>query len=211
MGSKKEELFDEVTFADVAIAQAYLSEYNNNAQRRKIGLIVAAVAPVIDLLLTFLIAGGVNPTVLFFVGIIVAVAAYIVGGGLSSAVKFALKISKIAYYLGIIFPINLVLMFFALVFSFVAVIFLPIVVVGYTQFGLKRNKDIAVQFLNSVGCDVNAVNPTVSSETTVGQNTQYRPSQQVNASTAETCYCTSCGAKIDANSKFCIKCGAKQD
>lgn len=199
MKKEKQPFVEVLNFSDSLAAQSYLADYHKNEQKRKLGLIIAAAVPIFDIIIGLIFITLANMgSVAFFIWLTAAIVAYAIGGGLSSAVKFVLKVLCWSWVIIPFFPVDLVIAIFGVVIAGLIVIFLPIIVVLFTQYQEKKSKEAAEVLLGAH----NATNGNDSSKDSV--NTP------VSAGASATLFCTSCGAKIDANSKFCIKCGAKQ-
>ncbi len=199
MKKEKQPFVEVLNFSDALAAQSYLADYQKNEQKRKIGLIIAAAVPIFDIIIGLVFITLANAgAAAFFIWLIAAIAAYVIGGGLSSAIKFVLKVWYWSWMIIPFFPVDLVIAIFGAAIAGLIVIFLPIIVVLFSQYQEKKSKEAAEVLLV-------AYNATHGTDANIDNG---NPSSTVSA--PATLFCTSCGAKIDANSKFCMKCGAKQ-
>ena len=151
MKKEKKPLFEQVQFADAVAAQAFITDSEKKLARGKIGLIVAALVPVFDIIIANILSDGDVAVGLWFVA---AIAAYIVGGGLGSALKFVLKLTYYCWVFFPIFPIDFAIAIFAFFMAGAVALFLPVVFVLLTQHQLKKNKEAAEMIVNGYATTV---------------------------------------------------------
>ena len=147
MKKEKKPLFEQVQFADAVAAQAFITDSEKKLARGKIGLIVAALVPVFDIIISIILRDSAGDVAvgLWFVA---AIAAYIVGGGLGSALKFVLKLTYYCWVFFPIFPIDFAIALFAFFMVGGVALFLPVVFVLLTQHQLKKNREAAEMIVN---------------------------------------------------------------
>lgn len=152
MAKKKKEkakLFEAVQFEDVARAQRAVTFAKINQIRILIGLAIALVA-------TGLSAYGLwgnseNAPLFFCFACMLAIPAYLIGGGIGKALKVAWNITKIGWFLIPFFPADLLLAIGFFIFSLVGLLFVPIIFVGMNFIQHKKTLDAAKSYLAQCG------------------------------------------------------------
>lgn len=189
MKKEKQPFFEQISFNNEEEAKQYCADCRNKLERGKIGLIVAAIVPVVDILLSTLFnrlgISDVSVAVIFIAPII----AYIVGGGLKSALKFVFKVTRVGWIIIPIFPIDIAIAIIVFCISGGVAIFLPIIFVFLAQHQLKMNMQGAQAYLNP---------------SDVAQNMKTDGSNE-NADKI----CPNCEAVVKSGVKFCMSCGTR--
>lgn len=151
MAKKKKEkvkLIESVQFEDLEHAKRTVTRAKINQIRILIGLVFAVIST------GYTVYGLLgNPADTTWVGfsIILAIPAYLIGGGIGKALKAAWNITKIGWFLIPVFPADLLLaigFFFVSVFLF---LFIPIVFVGLNYVQHKKTLDTAKSYLAQCG------------------------------------------------------------
>lgn len=147
MKKEKKQLFEQEQFADAVAAQAYLTDCNKKLERSKIGLIVAALVPVIDAIAASILNKMGNGDAAFGVWLVVAIVAYLIGGGLGTALKLVLRVTSVAWFIFPIFPIDIAIAIGAFCIAGAVALFLPVIFVLMARHQLKLNKEAAEYIL----------------------------------------------------------------
>ena len=146
---EKATLFEAVQFEDVARAKRAVTLAKINQIRILIGLAIALVS-------TGLTAYGLwgnseYAPIFFFFACFVAIPAYLIGGGIGKALKVAWNITKIGWHLIPVFPADLLIAIGCFIFSFVGLLFVPIIFVGLNFIQHKKTLDAAKSYLAQCG------------------------------------------------------------
>ncbi len=148
MAKEKKTLFEEMEFTDANIAKETLDKCEEKLSRNKIGVIVALLVPVLDIAIpTILMALGAAEDVGFTIWIIVALAAYLIGGGLLPALKLVWRVTWFAFVIIPIFPIDFLIGAVAFCISGAIALFLPIIFVLMTKHQITMDRDAAKAYL----------------------------------------------------------------
>lgn len=159
MAKEKKEskpLFSDMHFDDVAFAQDVYNSSTKKMQRCKIGLIVAAVAEVIWILL-FLLGHkmGAFGDILSGFALVASIASYIVGGGIKMGLSFAWRVStKVGFFgwLVVPFPYDILTGLMCTCIGIMLIptllLFIPLVLVGLNYIQIKKDYDAAQAFLS---------------------------------------------------------------
>ena len=147
MRNERRELFEEMTFDNVLFAQNTLEECETKLNRNKLGMIVAAVVPVFDVIATAIMENLGMGDSAFGVWFAAAVLAYLIGGGLGKSLKMVCRVTTVAWFIFPIFPIDLGIAAAAFCMSGAVALFLPIVFVFLTRIQISRDKKTAEQYL----------------------------------------------------------------
>lgn len=147
MSNEKKAFFEEVSLSDAMAAQTLKDECERKLERGKIGMWVAAAVPLIDALCVWILMSLELDDLLLAVLVVVALAAYILGGGLVSALKMVWKVTWTAYRIIPIFPWDLLVGFCALAFAGGIALMFPIIFVLLSRYQLTMNKEAAEKFL----------------------------------------------------------------
>ena len=137
MAKKKMQFYEEMEFDDVRYAVDIVNEHGAKLKRVKKGLIISVCA--IACTLSSFVIGLENPLSSFLIiaGLIGSIAAYIVGGGFSTAIRWAWKIAVFGWII-IPFPFDLLTGFACLYFAFFFFLFVPTIFVymNYRQINM---------------------------------------------------------------------------
>lgn len=143
--SKKKNLFENATITSTEAAKQLLENSVAKLNRVKIGLIVAAVATLISVI-GYKNDGTSLGGTLLFIGFICSMASYIIGGGFMTAISWAAKIGKLGWFI-MPFPIDIITGICAVMISFIAFMFLPLVFVFLSYVQTKKDYEEANKFL----------------------------------------------------------------
>lgn len=147
---KRVRLFEEKTFENVDAAQAVLDNNAAMMKRGRIGVLVAVAASifgVLCLLRMFEVIYLPIPDAFLLVTLIGSVAAYILTGGITNALRYVQRITVMGWFLIPLFPINLFVGLFALMMTILLFLFVPIVCVGIRYAQNKRDVEDAELFI----------------------------------------------------------------
>ena len=148
MAKEKKPLFEKMVFDDAQYAQTILDDCETKLERNKIGVIVALLVPIIDIVVavvSVMYFPGSEPFTFF---LFLAVVSYIIGGGLKTTLNLVWKVTSISWFVFPIFPIDLAIAAIAFCFSGMIALFLPIVFVLMTRYQLTLDRDAAKQYLS---------------------------------------------------------------
>ena len=152
MAKKRKEnakLFETVQIKNLQHAKRMVALAKANQIRILIGLVLAVIAT------GFTICGlkgmGKDPTMTCMTGFIIAVPAYLIGGGIFKALGFAWKIAKFGWFLVPVFPVDLMIGFLCLFYSVFCLMFVPIFFVGMNFIQHKKTLDAARDYLAQRG------------------------------------------------------------
>lgn len=145
MAEKKEGMFEEASFSDFSNAMAVKEQSTAKLKRIKIGMIIAAISLIIVGILNLNVPNWLED-VLICLFIISVIAAYIVGGGLKTVIRWSIKIGKFCWFLAP-FPADLVVLLIGIIVSLVCFIFFPIVFVFMNYLQTKKDLKAAENFL----------------------------------------------------------------
>ena len=148
MTKEKKPLFEKMVFDDAQYAQTILSDCETKLERNKIGIIVALLVPIIDIIIAVISSLSEVGIDLFSFFFMLAVVSYIVGGGLKMALKLVWKVTSISWFVIPIFPIDLAIAAVAFFISGAVALFLPVVFVLMTRYQLTQDRDAAKQYLS---------------------------------------------------------------
>ena len=124
-----------------------MSDCDKKLKRNTIGLIIGALVPVIDAIATVVLTKLDNGDAAVGVWFAVALVAYILGGGLGSAIKFVFKLSHIAWLIFPIFPVDIAIAGIVFFIAGGVALFLPVVFILMARHQLKLNKNAAEYLL----------------------------------------------------------------
>lgn len=147
MRNKRAKLFEDMQFDNALFAQNTLQECEEKLNRNKIGMIVAALVPVVDVIITMLFEALGMGDAAFGAWVAAAVVAYLIGGGLGKSLKMVWKVTTVAWFILPIFPIDLGVAAAAFCLSGGVALFLPITFVFLTRMQINRDKKAAEQYL----------------------------------------------------------------
>ena len=150
MGKKEKISFiEEVQFKDLEHAKRSVTLAKVNQIRILVGFVIAAIAMV------FTIIGIANkdsfPSGSFTTAFILAIPAYLIGGGIGKALKVAWKITKFGWFMIPVFPADIL---FSVAFFFISIFFLlfvPVIFVGINYVQHKKTLDAAQSYLAQCG------------------------------------------------------------
>lgn len=143
-GKGKKAFFEDLQFDDAAYAQDVKEECEAKLKKVQIGLIIAAVASILSII-GWKFFGGGYPLLL---GLIGSIAAYVLGGGILTAIQWAWKVAWLGWIVVPIFPFDLVALLAAGVVALIAFFCLPIIFVFCNYLQVKRNYDEAEKYLS---------------------------------------------------------------
>ena len=186
MALEKKAFFPKYKIIDTTEAKACLETGSKKLKKNTIGLIVAAIVPIFDAV----IASILNKTdkwgdATFAIWIVAAIVAYLVGGGLVSAIMMVLKITYMAFWAGGGMLLGIVFGAAAFCFAGAAALFMPIIIVLFCRSEIKENMSEAEEVLNSSESEMAHLGPSR--------------------------ICSSCGARVQKDVLSCTVCGAKLD
>ncbi len=146
--SKRKNLFENATITSTEAAKQLLEKSVSKLNRVKIGLIIAAVATLISII-GYKNDGTSLGSILLFIGFICAMVSYIIGGGFMTAISWAVRIGKLGWII-MPFPVDIITGICAVVVSFIAFMFLPLVFVFLSYVQTKKDYEEANKFLLAV-------------------------------------------------------------
>ena len=146
---KKEELFEAVQFEDAERAKRAVTMAKINNIRILIGLGISLITAV--LVLIAILAKPDNTDTLLMIGALLAIPAYIIGGGILNALKIAWKITKIGWFVIPYFPMDLFIGAFCFFLSVIGLLFVPVIFVGLNYLKQKKTLDAAKSYLAQCG------------------------------------------------------------
>lgn len=146
---QKAKLFEEIQFEDLERAKRAVTFAKINQIRILVGFIIAIVSTVFTAIA--ILGNTEDPAFFAIIACIVAIPAYIVGGGIGKALKIALNITKIGWCLIPVFPADLLIAIGCLFFSVIGLLFVPIIFVGLNYIQHKKNLDAATSYLAQCG------------------------------------------------------------
>ncbi|MBQ8255079.1 MAG: hypothetical protein IJY94_06220 [Clostridia bacterium] len=141
---QKEKLFEEIRFQDVEKAKRVYTLAKINQTRILIGFIISVIAMIFT---AIAIWGDGSVTI----PMILAIPAYIIGGGIIKALKVAWKITKIGWFLIPMFPADVLIAIACFIFAVVGLLFVPVIFVGINYVQHKKTLDAATAYLIEIG------------------------------------------------------------
>lgn len=146
---EKEKLFEAVQFKDFEQAKRAVTLAKINQTRILIGMVIALISTGFTAYAIF--GNAEQPMEYFSYAFLLAIPAYLIGGGIVKALKQAWKIAKIGWFLIPVFPIDLAIGLVALIWSFFAFFCIPafFVVGNYIQH--KNTLQAAKSYLAQCG------------------------------------------------------------
>lgn len=144
MTNKKErvQMIEDAVFDSVEKAQREVKFAKVNMIRTLIGTAFAVLSTVFLLIALF----GKNSDYYVY-ALLPAIPAYLIGGGIGKAVKAALKITKVGWFLFPYFPANILLAIAFFFLSLFVFFYLPIIFVGLNFIEHKRTLKAAEAYL----------------------------------------------------------------
>ncbi len=152
MKKSNEKLIQTMVFDDVAYATNIKEECEKKLAKVKLGLKISIFPSVFSVLYLILESAHVRNGFSSFVylmmllGILVSIAAYVIGGGLKTALSWAWKICKIGWFI-MPFPVDIVTGIVAFIFSFFAFWCFPVAFVGMNYLQIKSDYTAALDYL----------------------------------------------------------------
>lgn len=151
---EKEPFFTEIQITSTDYANEVKSKSEKRLQRCKIGLIIAAVAELIWVLIMLNVFKGTLMDIIGIIGLIITAAAYIIGGGLMTAFKATWRVSKAIGTFGWLcapFPVDIftgiILTIMAIILIPIMFIFIPLILVFLNFIQIKKNLKAAEEYL----------------------------------------------------------------
>lgn len=146
---KQTRLIEDVQFKDFEHAKRAVTLAKVNQTRILIGLVIALIA-------TGFAAYGIwgnaeDPVMYIGLAPFLGVVAYLIGGGILNALKAALKITKIGWFMIPVFPADVLFGIVALFFSIFALLCVPVIFVGLNYVQHKKTLDAAKSYLAQCG------------------------------------------------------------
>ena len=141
------ELFENVTFNDAAYAKDIRDKSAAKLEKLKIALIIAAIATICSIIAFKFSKHEALSNVFFVIAVVGAIASYILGGGINIAIKWALKIGKIGWFI-LPFPIDIATGLFAILFSLLSFFFLPVIFVALNYYQANKDYKAAEEYLS---------------------------------------------------------------
>ena len=143
--ARSKKLIESMEFDNYAYAKDVLEESKKKLERIKIGLLIAAVASLCTIL-AFVIPGDVSLGLFISLAVIGAIAAYIIGGGFSIALRAAKKLAFFGWFI-LPFPVDIATGLVTMIISVFAFFLFPLLFVFLNYRQIKRNRDDAETFL----------------------------------------------------------------
>ena len=155
MRKEKQKLFEDVVINDRAAAEVILADAEASKAKRMKGMKVAAVVEACWLVGYILSKTGVDAlieigVILFLVGVIGAIAAYIIGGGVLTAIKTGLRVAHVAWFIVPIFPVDLLIYVGALFVCAAGIFVAPLLFVFIEYRQACKDYDFAEAYLNNI-------------------------------------------------------------
>ena len=122
-------------------------ECEKKLNRNKIGIIVSLLVPVFDIIVGVLFEKLNMGDGALAAWIGAAVIAYLIGGGLTSALKMFWRVTMISWFIIPIFPIDLFVGGVGFCLAGSIALFLPIVFVLLTRYQISKDKKAAEEYL----------------------------------------------------------------
>ena len=146
---QKTKLIEDVQFKDFEHAKRAVTLAKVNQIRLLIGLVISIIA-------TGFTAYGIfgkpeDPAMWIGMAPFLGVAAYLIGGGIFNALKTALKITKIGWFIIPVFPADVLFAVVALFFGIFGLLCVPVIYVGLNYVQHKRTLDAAKSYLAQCG------------------------------------------------------------
>ncbi len=151
---QKEKLIEEIQFQDVERAQRTVARAKSKQIRILIGLGLALIATILALIGMF--GNAENGTVYLGFGWMLAVPAYLIGGGIKNVLKLAWKITKIGWFIIPVFPADFLIAFLCFVFSIFGLLCIPVIFVGINYMQHQKTLDAAISYLAQCGYAVDS-------------------------------------------------------
>ncbi len=139
MNRKGQSLFEEKQFDNMAFANDVKNQCEARLTRSKIALIIAGIS-------TLFLVCLHNIDAFFALGLLGAIASYIVGGGFRHMVRWAFNIAKFGW-LVVPFPLDLCTGLLCMAFSLIAFMFVPVVFVFLNYIQIRKDYNAAVTYL----------------------------------------------------------------
>lgn len=160
---EKKQVFTEMRFDDAQYAQLVVEECNVKMKRNLIGIIISLFVPIIDaIVLTFV--NDDNLVIVLGIIAVVLIGTYLIGGGLSYALKTLWRVTRFSFFVIPIFPINLLIAWIAVGFTGLVAIFLPIVFILFNRYQIYKDRKAARTFLECCRTTDNIENVSVDGE-----------------------------------------------
>ena len=152
---EKVSLFETVQFEEFEHAKRVVTLAKINQIRILIGLVIALISTGFT---AYGIFGNVEkPESVFITACIIAIPAYLIGGGIGRALKLAWSIAKFGWFLIPVFPADLGIGAIFLFFSIIGLLFVPVIFVGLNYIQHKKTLDAAKSYLAQCGYAVSSV------------------------------------------------------
>lgn len=148
MRNENKTLFNEMRFDDVQYARNTLTECDKKLARNKIGIIVALIVPVFDIIMATIFEKFGMTDSPIGIWIVAALVAYIIGGGLKASLKMVWRVTMVSWWLIPIFPIDLAIGATAFMMSGAIALFLPIVFVLLSRMQISKDRDAAQRYMD---------------------------------------------------------------
>lgn len=148
MKKGNKELFEQVTFDDVAYARDVVASADDKLEKCKRGLIVGLVASLGWLIMALIPQVSAFLACLgMLIGVVGTIAAYVLGGGLGKAFSTGFKLAKIGWFIIPIFPVDIFVGITAFCIVGWFFIFVPSLFVFVNMRQISKEKDAAEEFL----------------------------------------------------------------
>ena len=155
---QKEKLFEDIQFQDVEKAKKVYTFAKINQIRILIGFIIAIASTI------FTVIGLNGNSGAYTWALLLAIPAYLIGGGIFKALGVAWKITKIGWFLIPVFPADVLFSIAFFFISFFLLLFVPIVFVGMNYVQHKKTLDAATSYLATCGVEVDTMSSSGSQE-----------------------------------------------
>ena len=157
MAKQKKGLYQDIEIDSRSEAQQIVDSYGEVAEKGKKGFKLSKIGTAFSLigivlsLATASSSGALSNFfgILMFIGIILGFASYIIGGGFGIALKTAGRLAEFGWFVVPVFPVDIVVFFFVLMFAVFAFFFIPVVFVGISSKQRQKDYEQAVLYLNS--------------------------------------------------------------